>query len=616
VATPPVIEHSKMILTDTRPARDQGSDHTLRALNWACESRYVAVRDGTHLAVNVLRPTVGGDPVSERLPVIWAHNRYHWQATAPDHIRAWEEHAPWLEELPPNDGSATVSLEKMPWLEEVLKHGYVVGIVDSRGSGASFGTRSGPFSPEEVRDAYDITEWFASQPWCDGAVGMFGRSYMGTNQLFVAADPPPHLRAIFPEMALFDLYSFIFSGGVFRHDFARNWASDVLRRDTCDQAVHVDQDATGALLREARAEHRANRDASAMFACLPFRDSVDPQSSDRPYQSRNPAHDGSRPRKPKVPAYLVAGWYDPFVRDAFAWFNTIEGPKRLVVGPWAHTGSLGFDLAAEHLRWYDRWLKGADDPIAEEPPIYYYTMGAPEGKRWRAALKWPIPNAHPMRFYLSAGPSGSVRSFNDGALEIAPCRGGEATDDYRVDYSTTSGPASRWTNSYGGPFNYPDMTVNDEKAITYTTRPLEDDAEITGHPILCLWVTSTADDGDFFAYLEEVLADGSSSYATEGVLRASHRRVSAPPLGLAGLPYHRSFAEDVVALPDWPVRLVFDLHPISRVFKRGHRVRLSIACADRDNALALEAPSPPLVRIYRGGSRASYLILPAVANRR
>ena len=168
------------------------------------------------------------------------------------------------------------------------------------------------------------------------------------------------------------------------------------------------------------------------------------------------------------------------------------------------------------------------------------------------------------------------------------------------DYSTTSGPASRWTNAYGGPFNYPDMTLNDEKAITYTSRPLEDDVEITGHLLLFLWVTSTADDGDFFAYLEEVLADGSSSYVTEGVLRASHRHISAPPWGLASLPYHRSFAEDVVGLPDGPVELVFDLHPISRVFKSGHRVRLSIACADRDNALALVAPSPPLVRIYRG----------------
>ena len=322
-----------MISSVTPPASGQGRGPTSPALDWACASRYVAVRDGTRLAVTILRPTSGGDPVSERLPVIWSHNRYHWHATAQHQIRAWEEHVPWLEASPPNGGSATVSLEKMPWLQEVLKHGYVVGIVDARGSGASFGTRSDPFAPEEVRDAYDITEWFASQPWCDGAVGMFGRSYMGTNQLFVAADPPPHLRAIFPEMALFDLYSFIFSGGVFRHDFARNWSSDVLRRDTCDQAIHVDQDATRGLLREARVEHRANRDTSAMFASLPFRDSFDPQSSERPYVSRNPAHDGSSPRKPKVPVYLLAGWYDPFVRDAFAWSIRSKGPSGL---SWVH----------------------------------------------------------------------------------------------------------------------------------------------------------------------------------------------------------------------------------------------------------------------------------------
>lgn len=43
------------------------------------------------------------------------------------------------------------------------------------------------FSEEEALDAYDITEWFASQEWCDGNIGMFGRSAKAPT--FVRASP-------------------------------------------------------------------------------------------------------------------------------------------------------------------------------------------------------------------------------------------------------------------------------------------------------------------------------------------------------------------------------------------------------------------------------------------
>ncbi|MES2639523.1 MAG: CocE/NonD family hydrolase [Myxococcota bacterium] len=576
------------------------------------ESCYVAARDGTRLAVFLFRPAESGRPVARPLPVVWTHNRYHAQGAAPERVRAWEEHLPWLNPAASQPPVSSVSLDDTPWLGELVDNGYVVAIVDARGSGASFGTRSGPLSPDEARDAYDLTEWFASQPWCDGAVGMFGRSYMGTNQMFAAAAPSPHLRAVFPEMALFDLYTFVYSGGVFRHDFARSWSRDVARRDREDPAVRVGGDPSGALLAEARAVHAFNRDTYGMFANLPHRDSTDLESGERSYDLRNPAYDGHALRTPKIPVYLLAGWYDPFVRDAFAWFVNTPGVRRLVVGPWAHTGNLGFDLAAEHLRWYDRWLKGAPDPIEDEAPLHFYVIGAPEGERWRAAWSWPLPEARPLDLYLCAGPTGTVRSCNDGLLGSAPPKG-EAVDEYRVDYTATSGTASRWTNAYGGPFGYRDLLSNDEKGLTYTTGALEADLNVVGHPVAHVWVSSSAEDLDLFAFLEEVGPDGAVRYASEGVLRASHRALATPPFLLpGGVPFHRSGAGDVAPLPRHPVELVFDLHPIARRFPRGHRVRLTLTCADRDNALTPESPEPPLVRIHRGEQTPTRLVLPVV----
>jgi uncharacterized protein len=128
------------------------------------------MRDGTKLAALILRPAKDGETVTTPLPVIWTHNRYHREG-----IFNWH------------------------YLQTVLQYGYVIVSVDIRGTGASYGTYQDLFSPEETRDAYDITEWLAVQPWSDGNIAMFGRSYLGITQFMAASTAPPHLKAIFPK---------------------------------------------------------------------------------------------------------------------------------------------------------------------------------------------------------------------------------------------------------------------------------------------------------------------------------------------------------------------------------------------------------------------------------
>ena len=185
-------------------------------------------------------------------------------------------------------------------------------------------------------------------------------------------------------------------------------------------------------------------------------------------------------------------------------------------------------------------------------------------------------------------------------------------DSYRVDYTTTSGMTNRWANANGGGTGYPDMTANDEKGLTYTTPELEQPIEVTGHPVVHLWVSTSAEDGDFYAYLEDVRPDGVSQYVTEGVLRASHRALAEAPWNHLGLPYHSGLAADAQTLPDDPVELVFDLHPTSKVFCTGHRIRLTIVGADSDNDRALVYEPPPVVTIYRDADRPSRVVLPVI----
>ncbi|MGE5551136.1 MAG: CocE/NonD family hydrolase [Bacteroidota bacterium] len=576
----------------SRPGVYQGYSRRLYP-GWKRSSQYVTVRDGTKLAVDIFRPAVKGRPVTEPLPVIWTQTRYGRRMRF-----LW--------------GSYDI-LRQFPWLRTVVKHGYIIAAVDTRGTGASFGIWRLANSPEEARDAYDLTEWFAARPWCNGRVGMFGRSYLGNTQYMAASKAPPHLLAIFPEMGGGDVYEMAYPGGVLRSGFLGIWSRYLNYLDTRAAPARVDEDPRGEMARAAQREHAGNTNTAAEARLYPYRDDVQRSTGLQPFLTSNVHRYFKEIGASGVAIYQYAGWFDGYPRGALLCQENLANPRKLIIGPWHHMGGKGFDLAAEHLRWYDYWLKGIDNGIMREAPIRYYVMDAPKGMEWRTARQWPPPNQRLTKFYLGPGRTGSVDSCNDGFLSAAAPAAATGRDEYKVDYTATSGKTSRWINMAAGRYYYPDMAGNDRKGLTYTTPPLTRAVEVTGSPIMHLWVSSTARDGDFFAYLEEVDEYGRSRYVTEGVLRASHRALAAPPDNHLGLPYHRSYAGDTVELPGpAPVELVFDLLPTAKVFKKGHRIRLTITCADKDNAQTPVLSPAPTVSVYRQSGRASYLELPVI----
>ena len=86
-------------------------------------------------------------------------------------------------------------------------HGYAAVRVDIRGSGESEGVLADEYSQPELDDALEVIAWLASQPWCSGAVGMFGISWGGFNALQVAALQPPALKAIVTLCSTDDRYA-------------------------------------------------------------------------------------------------------------------------------------------------------------------------------------------------------------------------------------------------------------------------------------------------------------------------------------------------------------------------------------------------------------------------
>ncbi len=140
--------------------------------------------------------------------------------------------------------------------------------------------------------------------------------------------------------------------------------------------------------------------------------------------------------------------------------------------------------------------------------------------------------------------------------------------------------------------------------------------DVTGHPVVTLFVASTATDGQFFVYLEEVDEAGLVHYVTEGQLRALHRKLSTgrPPYNTV-VPSRTFLRRDAKALvPEQITQLTFDLFPTSYLFRKGRRVRVAIAGADKDHFDPLAGP-PPTVQFYRGGAYRSRIDLPLIPRR-
>jgi putative CocE/NonD family hydrolase len=317
-----------------------------------------------------------------------------------------------------------------------------------------------------------------------------------------------------------------------------------------------------------------------------------------------------------IPVYLTTGWYDLCARDNFLLYANLTVPKRLVVRPLDHEQldekQFDLDYAAEAHRWFDYWLKGIKNGIMEEPSIHYYLMGAGKKNAWKVADAWPTKHYETVCYYFGPGETGGTTSVNNGTLIPSSPVAPEGSDAYTVDYTTTSSNHSRWT-AVNWTHDYPNMRANDAKALTYTTPPLEKAVQVTGHPIIHVWLKSDAPDLDIFTYLEEVDGSGNSTYITEGNLRASHRTLGPAPFNNLGLPYHRHFKTDSAPIPAGePVEIAFDLLPTAYVFSAGNRIRVTITCADADNFETPVLNPAPKLHLLRGSNHPSFVQLPVV----
>ncbi len=248
----------------------------------------------------------------------------------------------------------------------------------------------------------------------------------------------------------------------------------------------------------------------------------------------------------------------------------------------------------------------------DEPPIHYYRMEGNNKGKWQTSDCWPLQEQVPTRYYFGQGRTGSADWMNDGLLSPAVPTVSESFDPYQIDYTTSMGEHSRWA-AINWERSYPNLWKNDQKALSYTTPELEKDVEVTGHPVVHLWLNTSAPDLDVFVYLEVVNRRGRSSYITEGNLRASHRQLSRAPFNNLGLPYQSHHQKDLKPIPQGePFEMVFSLLPSSFQFHTGDRIRITVAFADNGNFDTPILDPAPALKLLRDVAHPSFVELPVI----
>src|SRR6478735_1809443 len=370
------------------------------------QSRYVAVRDGTRLAISIYQPAVGLTVVRERLPVVFVFTPYRGRYRDAD-------------------GKVTeAALGDNLGLRSLLRAGYVVAVADVRGKGASFGRRRGFQDRTEAQDGYDLVEWLARQPFSDGEVGMVGCSYLGGSAFQVATTAPPSLKAAFIGASDLDKYAFVRNGGITAQFNTRPDEEPAVGLAT----VPMDEDRDGSMLRAAVAEHAANTPMGPLWYGMPYRDSVSSFTDTRFWEEVGPYTYLDKVRRAGIATYFWGNWRDEPTSQVI--LSAANLGSRLLAGPGSHcVPPKGFDLPGEIVAFFDHYLKGANPNYDKLPRATYWVEGLNGTGGYVTSDQLPGVQSRRLPWFLSASAAGSPA----GALGPIPPRTAGSTT-FTVDY--------------------------------------------------------------------------------------------------------------------------------------------------------------------------------------
>jgi putative CocE/NonD family hydrolase len=480
--------------------------------------------------------------------------------------------------------------------QRFAERGYHVIIQSVRGRFAS----EGEWVPlvNEAADGRATLNWIARQPWFNGALGLYGASYVGYVQWAVAVDAPPYVKAMLPMVTGSNLMSVFMPDNVFGLDTTLRWIFATVglgdsRRQSTLRWLYCNSPLADKRYLQPAFAHLPLGDAAEVLVGQPvkfYRDWV--EHADQRDSYWQAVDHGDQVKQVHVPAHLISGWYDVLLREVLADYAALRAAGRrpyLTIGPSVHADPRNVAVSVrEGLAWFDAYLKCQPEQLRDQP-VRIYVLGANE---WREFDDWP-PAFTPARYFLQAG---WKLSIDAPVIDSVP-------DRYCYD------PANP-TPAVGGPMLNPPSGAMDNRAlesrsdvVTYTTAPLQRDETVIGPVSVELYVRSSVAYTDFFARVCVVQPDGRSLNLCDGLYRIQPGRGEVQS--------------------DNSLKITIHLWPTANQFKRGERIRLQVSSGAHPRWTRNYGTAEPIATatrmlsadqtIFHDGAHPSALVLPLVS---
>lgn len=508
----------------------------------------VPMRDGTRLKANLFRPAA-----ARRAPVLMSVTPYG-KDKLPDRIGNFFM---WVAGVRFGD----INISRYTGFEAPdplywVRNGYAVMQTDVRGMHKSEGN-AGVLSAQDAEDYYDIIEWAAAQPWCDGGVALSGVSYLAMSQWRAAALRPPHLKAIVPWEGVSDLYrELAFQGGIPETGFVPVWWKNRMRRGR-NRKFPMAEDFLAEIARHPLIDDYWREKQAAL-------------------------------ERIEVPALVCASWSDQglHTRGSFEAFARIASPQK-----WLFTHGrkkwetyYSEEALATQKRFLDHFLKGVANGWPETPRVRIEVRQAYYRHSVRYETQWPPAETRFVPLYLDA---------TNAALHPSAIPAEAASR-----YDAASGRAV-----FSIRFAETVEITGETKLRLWVSTSEGDDLDL----FVVLRKFDAADN--------EVPFCGYNGYEKDAVakgwLRVSHRALDVAK-SRPSRPYHAHDRLDKLK-PGEIVPIAIEILPSSTVFEAGTRLELSVQ--GRDGAKYPAFKHAALVNrgthgIHGGGRYDSYLLVP------
>jgi predicted acyl esterase len=262
------------------------------------------------------------------------------------------------------------------------------------------------------------------------------------------------------------------------------------------------------------------------------------------------------------------------------------------------------------LKWMDRHLRGMN--VDTGPEVSYDIVG-PDGNAARYSGNWPlVEKGGEMKLMLHSSEDGHFLkcSDNDNGKIILDASAldydGESDSDSFKNIPLKKTSLSEIQAIQGMLTDPPDPFDSTETSVTFESEPFAEDSEITGVPLVELYLSSNSTDITYFIKLYDV--PPGSSINSDDNLGAKKINADARVLNNGVTPL-RVYTEKAKAVKGNLQFHKADLRAMACFIKKGHRIRLTISTSDY---FFLQSRKPGTAFLWHDHENQSCLRLPVV----